>query len=164
MFATGNCAAFSCGFVGSTWALCGIWHRQSPPLHCSSEINSSLGPQISNAFPVFHAFAGCDTISCFGGRERKQLTRSGNCIQKSQRAFLLLASSPTTVSNTCMQHLERVVVLLYDRTSSNITVNEARKQTFEQKGWALEAIPPSRAALNTPSMLLTRLVTTRDKR
>ncbi|KAK3703668.1 hypothetical protein QZH41_011790 [Actinostola sp. cb2023] len=32
------------------------------------EISSSLGPQTSKALPVFHAFTGCDTVSCFGGR------------------------------------------------------------------------------------------------
>ena len=32
------------------------------------EIATKLGAQVSRALPVFHAFTGCDTVSCFGGR------------------------------------------------------------------------------------------------
>ena len=34
-----------------------------------------------------------------------------------------------------------------NRTSSKTSVNDARKQLFAQKGRALDAIPPTRAAL-----------------
>ena len=46
-----------------------------------------------------------------------------------------------------MINIERLTVLLYDRASSKMTVNEARKQLFAQKGRSLDVIPPSRAAL-----------------
>ena len=39
------------------------------------------------------------------------------------------------------------MVLMNDRTSSKTSVNDARKQLFAQKGRALDAIPPTRAAL-----------------
>ena len=42
--------------------------------------------------------------------------------------------------------LERYVVLLYDRTSNLLTVNEAREELFPKRS-SLESIPPSRAAL-----------------
>ena len=35
------------------------------------EISSSLGPEMSKTLPVFHAFTGCDTVSCFAGRGKK---------------------------------------------------------------------------------------------
>ena len=31
------------------------------------EIAKALGPDQSVALPMFHAFTGCDTVSCFGG-------------------------------------------------------------------------------------------------
>ena len=46
-----------------------------------------------------------------------------------------------------MINIERLIVLLYDRASSKMTVNEARKQLFAQKGRSLDVIPSSGAAL-----------------
>ncbi|KAG0729102.1 hypothetical protein GWK47_003575 [Chionoecetes opilio] len=43
--------------------------------------------------------------------------------------------------------LERFVVLMYDRTSDTMEVNDARKQLFAHKSRALENIPPTQAAL-----------------
>ena len=39
------------------------------------------------------------------------------------------------------------MVLLYDRTSPEEDVNEARKQLFSKKGRTKDALPPTRAAL-----------------
>lgn len=46
-----------------------------------------------------------------------------------------------------MQVLGRYVVLLYDRTSSCLTVDEARKQLFTRKSRWFNSIPPTRNAL-----------------
>ena len=51
------------------------------------------------------------------------------------------------MSDTYMIQLERFVVLMYDRTSECVEVNEARKQLFIQKSRTLENIPPTKAAL-----------------
>ncbi len=50
-------------------------------------------------------------------------------------------------SETAIAALERFVVLLYDRTSDLLQVNDARKQLFTQKSRSLENIPPTYAAL-----------------
>jgi hypothetical protein len=39
------------------------------------------------------------------------------------------------------------VVLMYNRTSENMEVNEARKKLFTQKSRTSENIPPTKAAL-----------------
>ena len=54
---------------------------------------------------------------------------------------------PSEVSEESMSLLERFVVLMYDRTSGIMEVNEARKQLFAHKGRTLENIPPTQAAL-----------------
>ena len=41
--------------------------------------------------------------------------------------------------------LDRFVILLYDRTSSEEYVNVARKQLFAQKGRPLDGLPPIKA-------------------
>ena len=51
------------------------------------------------------------------------------------------------MSDACMIQLERFVVLMYDRTSECLEVNEARKQLFKQKSRTLETIPTTKAAL-----------------
>ncbi|KAG0696019.1 hypothetical protein GWK47_026672 [Chionoecetes opilio] len=45
-----------------------------------------------------------------------------------------------------MSLLERFVVLMYDRTSDTMEVNDARKQLFAHKSRALENIAPTQAA------------------
>ena len=111
------------------------------------EIATKLGPEVSKALPVFHAFTGCDTVSCFGGRGKKTALEAWKSYPDVTDAFLALAHKPLEVSSTCVEHLERFVVLMYDRTSSKTSVNDARKQLFAQKGRTLDAIPPTRAAL-----------------
>ena len=43
--------------------------------------------------------------------------------------------------------MEHFVVLLYDRASTEVKVNEARKHLFSQKGRPMDGLPPTRAAL-----------------
>ena len=51
------------------------------------------------------------------------------------------------ISESSMSMLEQFVVLLYDRTSDLVRVNDARKWLFTQKSRSLENIPPTQAAL-----------------
>jgi len=54
---------------------------------------------------------------------------------------------PSEVGKGSMLLLERIVVLMYDRTSESTEVNDARKQLLIQKSRTLENIPPTQAAL-----------------
>ena len=58
-----------------------------------------------------------------------------------------LAASPKDISEEHMTVIERFVILLYDRTSSLKSVNEARQELFSTKSRSLDSIPPTRAAL-----------------
>ena len=111
------------------------------------EIASSLGPHESKALPIFHALTGCDTVSCFTGRSKRTALAVWKIYPEVTNAFLELASPPSQISEECIGHLERFVVLMYDKTSEKIKVNDARKQLFSTKGRSLESIPPTRAAL-----------------
>ena len=51
------------------------------------------------------------------------------------------------MSEATMALLERFVMLLYDRTSDIMNLNDARKQLFTQKSRSLENLPPSQEAL-----------------
>ena len=54
---------------------------------------------------------------------------------------------PRDVSEDSMSLLECFVVLIYDRTSDIMQVNDPRKQLFAHKSMALDNIPPTQAAL-----------------
>ena len=96
---------------------------------------------------VLHALTGCDTVSCFSGIGKKTAWSTWAMDDDVTKAFLECSTTPDNVSEESMEKIERFVVLLYDRTSTKLRVNEARKQLFAQKGRSLDAIPPTQAAL-----------------
>ena len=63
-------------------------------------------------------------------------------------AFEELLRMPSDVSEESMSLLERFVVLMYDRTSDIMEVNDARKQLLAHKSKALDNIPPTQSALH----------------
>ena len=81
-------------------------------------------------------------------RARKPRWILGIVILKSPLSFSPCPTRPRKfVMSARMTALERYTVLLYDRTSTASTVNEARKQLFTRKGRQFDALPPTRAAL-----------------
>ena len=61
--------------------------------------------------------------------------------------FMFLATHPFENSHTDSRHfqnIERLIVLLYDRTTS---VNEAREELFCRKNRSMDRIPPTQDAL-----------------
>ena len=81
------------------------------------KIAGALGPNKCRQLPFFHAFTGCDTVSCFSGRGRKQHGKHGKPVLRSlvvTAAFWALAATPTiSTVDDYMDPLERFVVLLY---------------------------------------------------
>ena len=62
--------------------------------------------------------------------------------------FCTLASSlDSSFLRDQLETLECFVVLLYDRTSTEMTVIAARKQLFSQKRRSIDNLPPTQAAL-----------------
>ena len=69
--------------------------------------------------------------------------------KEAEESFAVLSRAPPSVEEVHdhMSTIERFVVLMYDRTSSCESVNEARQELFAHKGRAIELIPPTSAAL-----------------
>ncbi|KAK3734169.1 hypothetical protein QZH41_005852 [Actinostola sp. cb2023] len=61
------------------------------------EISRSLNPEVSIALPVFHAFTGCNTVSCFAGRGKKTALATWDSYPDVTTAFIDLANSPSEV-------------------------------------------------------------------
>ena len=110
------------------------------------EIARGLGPDRALSLPMFHAFTGCDTVSFFHGKGKKSAWLTWKAMEDITSTFLDLINNPSNVDKN-MPAIERFVIVLYDRTSSELDVNHARKVMFAQKGRELERIPPTRDAL-----------------
>jgi hypothetical protein len=110
-------------------------------------IACNLGPERSKALPAFHAFTGCDTVSCFAGRGKKTAMEAWKACPEVTSAFLSLSCPLAQITDRNMELLQRFVILMYDRTSNKTKVNDARKALFSKKGKSLDLIPPTLAAL-----------------
>ena len=102
-----------------------------------------------------HALTGCDTLLHFRGRN-KWTARDRSAYDEVTPALCALAATPDTV-DTWLCQLERLLVLLYDCTSSHEFVNGARKQ-FTQKGRAV-VLRHKQCLSRTQIRLLTKPVT-----
>ena len=114
-----------------------FWHLTA------HEMARGLGPDRSIALPMFHAFTSCDTVSAFCGRGKKT---AWEIFDDVTRIFRALAITPDAIEEW-MHLLEQFVVLMYDRTSSQQSVNQVHKELFTQKGRSIDGIPPTQAAL-----------------
>lgn len=82
-------------------------------------------------------------ISRFDGMDRVHgLWRSNLC-------FPWISNYPDDATKECLRKLERFVVLLYNRTSAKIRVNEARRQLFTQNGNLLNLYPLRKLLLSS---------------
>lgn len=111
-------------------------------------IYAATGRDKCLTLPMFHAFTGCDTVSCFAGRGKRTAWDTWSVYTEVTREFDALMRQPQLADvDASMGTLERFVTLLYDKTSTNSTVNEARVDLFSRKGRDVSNIPPSQGAL-----------------
>lgn len=136
--------AVRCVDITELWVAFGV--GDSFRYLAAHEIAQALSPNQCMALPMFHAFTGCDTISFFYGRGKKTAWNTWRSYDEVTTAFCAIASNPDEV-NHYMEHLERFVVLLYDRTSDHMSVNQTRRELFTKKGRAIDGLPPTREAL-----------------
>ncbi|CAB3995762.1 Hypothetical predicted protein, partial [Paramuricea clavata] len=116
-------------------ALTGVFHDLS-------QINADLD--------LWVAF-GCDTTSAFGGKGKKSFWQSWNAYEEVTDAFVHLAISHPfehlDLHSESFQRIERLVVVVYDKTSNAKNVCSARMELFSQKSQAVDKIPPTQNAL-----------------
>ena len=110
------------------------------PIH---EVVADMDHHICTTLPMFHAFTGCDTVSSFCGRGKKTAWNAWNVFPEAKQVFEALQLMQTDMNESTMATVERFVVLLYNRTSDIMNVNESRKYLFTQKGRSLENLPPT---------------------
>ena len=114
------------------------------PAHIIAE---QLGRVKSAALPGFHAFTGCDTVSCFNGRGKRTAWDTWLAYPEATLAFAHISLPVVFIPDDVSDIFERFVVLMYRRTSSNSTVNQERKELFTSLNRSIDNIPPTSAAL-----------------
>ena len=86
-------------------------------------------------------------MSSFGTIGKKTAWETWKTFEDVTPTFLALSRSPQSITEEHFAVLERFTVLLYDRTCSLCSINEARKDLFTKKGRTMYTIPPTRGAL-----------------
>jgi hypothetical protein len=110
------------------------------------EIAWALGPEKSDALPMFHSLTGCDTVSCFARIGKRTAWAVWTVIPELTKTLTLLSTAPDRVTENVMHSIERFVILLYDRTSTDIDNKKWRRKMFSKKN-NVQLIPPTRVAL-----------------
>ncbi len=110
------------------------------------EIARSLGPLKSKSLPMFHAITGCDTTSSFGGKGKKSAWDTWLAYPSVTDAFLTLSQMPETISDECLEKIERFIIVMYSRTCQQLSCDEARRDLFS-RGKSMDNIPPTSHAM-----------------
>ena len=115
-----------------------------------NKICASLGEK-SRSLPVFHAFSGCDTTSAFNGKGKRSAWQAwGFCSNAVTLTLEFPSANPLQVLKKDSIHfrkLERLVIIMYDKSSPMDSVNEARMDLFCKHNRALENLPPTEVKL-----------------
>ena len=112
------------------------------------ELVTILGPDRAKGLPVFHALTGCDQTSSFAGRGKVTAWDTWERYPDVTTAFKELSMTPTAETvERCQPLIERFVIQMYDSSSKFTDINDARKKLFTKRGGAMDAIPPTKAAL-----------------
>ena len=115
-----------------------------------NDICASLGEPRSRSLPVFHAFSGCDTTSAFNGKGKRSFWQAWQVYEDITETFVYLASHPfqlLDIDDNHFQKLEKLTVILHDKTSPLSSVNETRWELFCHNNRAMDKLPPTKDAL-----------------
>ena len=96
-------------------------------------IFDSLGKQKVQALPPFHALTGSDITSAFKGKGKKSAWKAWQAFAEVTDTFVYISLHHFKILSVDSIHfktIERFVVVLYDRTSPLISVNDTRGELF----------------------------------
>lgn len=109
-------------------------------------ICSTIGWAKARALPVFHAFTGCDCTSQFFGIGKVTAWQAWEVNPQVTSTLEHISTHPfeeLSITSTSFKSLERLTVVMYDKTSPLESVNEARMSLFTKRNRDLDNIPPT---------------------
>ena len=110
----------------------------------------SLGPSRCHALPFLHALTGSDTTSAFKGIGKKEGYDALKGYQDVEAVLADLYFSPfksLKEDDDSFKKIQRLVILMYSRTSVLEDINELRMELYFQRTQNIENIPPTHNAL-----------------
>ena len=90
------------------------------------------------------------TTSAFNGKGKKSAWKAWQAYDAATEAFVYLAKHPFQKLNVDSEHfqtLERLTVILYNKSSPLNSINQTRKELFCQESRPMERLPPTQDAL-----------------
>jgi hypothetical protein len=115
-------------------------------------ISASLGFSRSHSLPVFHVLTGCDTTSAFFGKSKKTAWQAWElCSDTVTPTLEFLASNPfqqLSIDSNHFQNIERMIVVMYDKTSPHVSVNETRMDLFCRRTGNIDHLPPTQVLVD----------------
>ena len=110
-----------------------------------------FGERLCQALPFFHAFTGSENTSAFKFQGKKKALNVLRSSEKAAKTFADFYCNPfqdLTEEDSKFKEIQRFVVLMYSRTSTLSSVNEARMELYFQRDTHnIEAIPPTSNSL-----------------
>ena len=104
-------------------------------------IATSLDREKTGLLRTFHALEGYETVSAFSGRGMRTAWNVWNMFPELTPVLEALLISGEDTDDTCLDVIERFVILSYDLTSSLSKDNEVRQELFSRKARPLQKIP-----------------------
>ena len=131
--------------VETLWIAFGVGkHFRYISIH---DLVNTMGLRRSIALPMFHALTGCDTVSSMCGRGKRTAYDTWSVFPNLTDAIISIMNAPDRITDENFDIIERFIILLYDRTSTQTSVNACRKELFSKKNRSMENIPPTKDAL-----------------
>ena len=90
----------------------------------------SLIVLVSRKHRLFHFFMPSDTTSAFKGKGKKSAWQAWQAFAEVTDTFVYFSLHPFESLSIDSKAIERFVVVLYDRTSPLISVNDTREELF----------------------------------
>lgn len=115
-----------------------------------NRVCASLGETKAACLPVFHALSGCDTTSAFVGKGKHSAWQAWQMYNEVTSTLASLAENPfqhLDVDSEHFQRIERMTVIMYDKTCPHDSINEARKELFCKHNRAMDKLPPTKVTI-----------------
>ena len=96
------------------------------------DLYTYIGPEKTKGIRFFHAFTGCETASAFRNKSKKTAWQTWEICPEASPIFSKLSRYPPILNDGDLEIFEKFVILMYDRASTAVGVDEARLDLFAQ--------------------------------